>query len=181
MTFFILIGLLLYYRTHFHFSNLLIGLPISLIITLFTTFGLGSFSCCIKCKIPYFRYVISFCSVLIISNSVIYPVSILPAGWIRETYNYWIRCQEPLILSEQLFLTMALILFWQERASLSSLLLSALGVTYFRKTEYYFADSAYETNSWNKESFKKFQIAQWVVALSDISGTINQYAFFSEH
>jgi len=48
MTFIILIGMLIYYHAPIHFSTLIIGLPLSLLITLMTTFGL-------ECKIQGFQ------------------------------------------------------------------------------------------------------------------------------
>ncbi|HNP99297.1 MAG TPA: ABC transporter permease, partial [Bacteroidia bacterium] len=130
MTFFILIGLLLYYRTHFHFSNLLIGLPISLIITLFTTFGLGSFLAALNVKYRDFRYVIPFfVQFLLFLTPVIYPVSILPAGWIRETLQLLNPLSGAIDTFRAAFSDNGIDFILAGKSFIVSLLLSALGVT----------------------------------------------------
>jgi lipopolysaccharide transport system permease protein len=141
MAFVVYIGLLVYYQYSVSWTILLF-LPLSLLITVFSAFGLGSFLAALNIKYRDFRYVIPYLiQVLLFVTPVIYPVSIFNNNWAQkllllnpmtgaiELIRYSISGQ-PLNL-----VTIAISVF-------VSLFLLAFGLYYFRKTEYYFADLA---------------------------------------
>ena len=141
MAFVVYIWLLIYYKSSVNLM-IIIYFPLSLLITILTTFGLGAFIAALNVKYRDFRYLIPFMiQVLFFLTPVIYPVSITKIEWmknllllnpmtgaidlIRSTITH-APINWPLIL---LSTTTALALF-------------LVGLFYFRKTEYYFADLA---------------------------------------
>ena len=142
VTLFLLIGLLLYYHVSIEpisFSIRAIG---ALFLTLLTTFGAGTFLAALNVKYRDFRYIIPFAiQILLFLTPVIYPVTLMPAGWIAELLTL-----NPMAAAIELLRSAftgtspdtALIL----KGSAVSLGLFFIGLAYFRKTEYYFADLA---------------------------------------
>lgn len=143
MAFIIYIGILIYYRHPVDLS-LLINLPISILITIMSTFGLGTMLAAMNVKYRDFRYVIPFfIQILFFLTPVIYPVSILnkfpiiiqkililnPMGGAIELIRSSVSHSA---LNMQLVVTSVLVSF----------VLFFAGLFYFRKTEYYFADLA---------------------------------------
>lgn len=144
MTFIIYICLLLFYSAELNFSLLKIAmfLPLSLLITLLTTFGLGSLLAALNVKYRDFRYVLPFLvQFLFFVTPVIYPSSI-----VSDNIFSFLLSLNPMTSAIMLFRSAitdtapnmhALLI-----SSVSACCLFVAGLFYFRKTEYYFADLA---------------------------------------
>ena len=142
MTFIVYIGILIYYRQSVQL-NILIYLPLSIIITIMTTFGLGSGLAALNVKYRDFRYIIPFLiQLLLFITPVIYPISIVKYEWAKLLLSL-----NPMTGAIELFrasivqndpVNLAMLL----TSCISSLVLFLLGLFYFRKTENYFADFA---------------------------------------
>ncbi len=122
--------------------NALFYFPAGILLTLFAAFGAGTFFAALNIKYRDFRYVVPFLlQVLFFSSQVIYPLQL-----INRSYLKYILAVNPLNGAIELFrapLTgsppdMNIILI----SSATALLLAAIGLFYFRKTENYFADIA---------------------------------------
>jgi lipopolysaccharide transport system permease protein len=134
------IGLLFYYRYSVDWT-VIIYLPLSILITVLATFGLGTFIAALNVKYRDFRYIIPFMiQILLFLTPVIYPIT---------SARPWI--QNVLMLNP---MSGAIDLF---RSSVThqpvngelvavgfimSIIFFVSGMYYFRKTEYYFADIA---------------------------------------
>ena len=140
MTFLLFVGILIYYKVEIHWLNLAIGLPLSVLITLLATLGLGSLLSALNVKYRDFRYIIPFfLQVLFFVSPVIYPLNRLPWNWL----NQLMQCN-PLYGAIAIFRSafdgstpdagICLI------SVTGALLLVITGLLYFRKTENYFAD-----------------------------------------
>ena len=137
----IYIGILIYYH-HPVDLNIIIFLPLSILLTILSTFGLGTWLAALNVKYRDFRYVIPFLiQILLFLTPVIYPVSIIKHEWAQKILSLnpmagaidLLRASvthSPVNL--QLVITSAII----------SIALFFAGLFYFRKTEYYFADLA---------------------------------------
>lgn len=134
----ILIGLMFYY----HYSPVWLGLlilPLLLLITFVVAMGLGLILAAVNVKYRDVRYVLPFfIQILLFVTPVIYPLSIL------KSY-YWLLALNPMtgvisaaraaILGQTAIdWNLLLISAWL------GLLLLAIGLIYFKKTEQYFAD-----------------------------------------
>lgn len=135
-------GILFYYRFTFDITKFLIYFPLSLLITLISTFGAGSLLAALNVKYRDVRYVIPFMvQALLFITPVIYPVSIL-----NNALAKFIMSLNPM--------TGAISLFrsaitnqppdWNiiTTGICSAFILLITGIFYFRKTEAYFADLA---------------------------------------
>lgn len=134
--------IIIYYNFSSRIPSLLLVLPISLIITLFTTLGLGSFFAALNVKYRDFRYIVPFfVQVLMFLSPIIYPVSIIHIDWLEK-----VLLLNPMAGAIDLLrsvLTQSPINWGQIAVSFSiSCILLLVGIYYFRKTEYYFADLA---------------------------------------
>lgn len=139
MAFVVYIGLLIYYK--FTISPfILLYLPLSILITVFTTFGLGTFTAALNVKYRDFRYAIPFLiQFLFFLTPVIYPVSIIKYEWAKQLLAF-----NPMVGAIDLLRSTIAgnELNWQlvMLSIFSSVFLFLFGLFYFRKTEYYFAD-----------------------------------------
>ncbi|MCD6018681.1 MAG: transporter permease [Bacteroidetes bacterium] len=142
IAFMIFIGMLIYYQVSFSILKFLVYVPLGLIITSISTFGMGTLLAALNIKYRDFRYVIPFLiQALLFVTPVIYPVSILTNQWIR-----YIVALNPMYSAITLFrlgivdspVQLNLVLI----SLLSSVLCFIIGLYYFRKTENYFADLA---------------------------------------
>lgn len=122
--------------------NVIFYFPTGIFLTLLAAFGMGTFLAALNIKFRDFRYVVPFMlQVLFFSSQVIYPLQS-----INQTYLKYILALNPLNGAIELFrapLTgsvpdMNVILI----SAATALLLAAIGLFYFRKTENYFADIA---------------------------------------
>ncbi|REJ82277.1 MAG: ABC transporter permease [Bacteroidetes bacterium] len=130
------------YPMEISWLSMIIVLPISLCIVLFTTFGLGSLLAALNVKYRDFRYVIPFfIQILLFLTPVIYPVSIIPEGILLD-----ILLLNPLATALDIFRAAVsgaeMDFMLMTRGLLFSVVLLIAGMLYFRKTEYYFADLA---------------------------------------
>jgi lipopolysaccharide transport system permease protein len=141
MAFAIYIGLLIYY--HYPVDlNIIIYLPISILITVLTTFGLGTLIAALNVKYRDFRYVIPlFVQILLFATPVIYPVTIIKYQWLQD-----LLALNPMAGAIDLLRSTIthLPVDWALTGInfLISVAIFFIGLFYFRKTEYYFADLA---------------------------------------
>ena len=142
MTFILFIGLLIFYPTPVSISKLLIALPLSILITVMATIGLGTFLAALNVRYRDFRYVIPFMiQLLLFLTPVIYPVTFIPPGILQELLQ--LNPMSGAIETFRAALTDAPFQWMLICKSMSiTLVLFVLGLTYFKKTEYNFADLA---------------------------------------
>jgi lipopolysaccharide transport system permease protein len=141
MAFVIYIGILIYYH-HALDWHILFYLPLSLVITVLATFGLGTFIAALNVKYRDFRYVVPFfIQLLLFLTPVIYPVSIIKYKWAQ--YLLSVNPMAGAIDMMRSTVTYVPVDWFLVAISASiSVLLFIAGLFYFRKTEYYFADLA---------------------------------------
>jgi len=144
MAFIILIGMMIFYhnRITFELGKFLLLFPVSIIITVISTFGAGSLLAALTIKYRDFRYVTPFLvQFLMFVTPVIYPISIF-----HFTAAKYLLAINPMFSAVELFRSgfngqmpelrlVAISLF-------SAILIFIVGIYYFRKTEAYFADLA---------------------------------------
>ncbi len=142
MTIIPFIGLLLYYQTNVDWLRLFIFFPLSFIIILLTTFGIGTFLAALNVKYRDFRYVLPFMiQFLMFATPVIYPATIVTDERIK-----FLLSLNPLSSAIAIFRSIFEPLPIDYNALGLGLAMSAffllIGIYYFRKTEAYFADLA---------------------------------------
>ncbi len=141
MAFLIYIGLLIYY----HYSmdwKIIFFLPCSILMTVLSTFGLGTFIAALNVKYRDFRYIIPFfIQIFLFLTPVIYPVSIIKYEWAQSLLSFNPMAGAIDLLRSTVTHTSV---HWQlvGISFFISIFLFAIGLFYFRKTEYYFADLA---------------------------------------
>lgn len=132
-------GILAYYKYLPNFEGLLL-LPLSLVITVLSSFGLGSFFAALNVRYRDVRYALPFfIQMLIFVTPVIYPVSIVP-----QTYR-WLLSLNPMTGAIESFKaaflgTMPVDWLGLGISALVSIFLLFFGLWYFLKTEKIFAD-----------------------------------------
>ena len=141
MTFVLFTGILVYYQQPVLWSAIFIW-PLSLLIAIIATLGLGSWLAALNVKYRDFRYVIPFMvQVLFFLTPVIYPISLLKYPLLQ----YILVCS-PMYAAVELFrypLTGITPDYYYMGASLlSGLILLLVGIFYFKRTEDFFADFA---------------------------------------
>lgn len=135
-------ALLIYYHDAHLIPQLLLVLPLSIFITILSSFGLGSFLAAVNVKYRDFRYVIPFLiQILIFLTPIIYPVSIIKIPWVVQLLQL-----NPMAGAIELLRSVinqsSIDWILTAKSLFISFLLLFTGVFYFRKTEYYFADLA---------------------------------------
>lgn len=141
MSFMLFGAILLYYQQPILWSVVFIW-PIALLVSVIATLGLGCWIAALNVKYRDFRYVIPFLvQILFFLTPVIYPISLLkypvlqymlvasPMYCAVELFRYPITG----IMPDTSFMLISLI---------STVLFLLIGITYFRKTENFFADFA---------------------------------------
>lgn len=141
MAFVLFVGILLFYQQPVSWIAVFIW-PLALLVCVTATLGLGCWIAALNVKYRDFRYVIPFLvQILFFLTPVIYPVSLIkypvlqyilvasPMYCAVELFRYPITG----ILPETMFLLISL---------LSTLIFLVIGISYFRKTEKFFADFA---------------------------------------
>ena len=142
MAFIVYIGILIYFQFEVSIIKLLVYLPVSVLMTILTAFGLGSLLAALNVKYRDVRYVIPFMvQLLLFLTPVIYPISIFENPVLRTILNI-----NPMAGAINL-LRSALIqapMQWDLFAisAASTVMFFILGVYVFRRTESYFADLA---------------------------------------
>jgi lipopolysaccharide transport system permease protein len=137
----ILIPFSIYYNAQISFQSL-IFIPLSILLTCITTFGLGTLLAALNVKYRDFRYVIPFLiQALMFSTPVIYPIKITDNNFLQI-----ILMINPMTAPIELFRAA----FYDQSFEINSILISSFsgllvffcGLIYFRRTEAYFADIA---------------------------------------
>jgi lipopolysaccharide transport system permease protein len=133
---------LLYYQQGVSIIKLIFYLPLSILITVVTTFGLGSFLAALNVKYRDFQYLLPFLiQFLLFANPVLYSAKAFTTPWI-----VFIMKANPIASAIQLcrsvFTNTAV--DWQAVGLSSAVAIGLLlmGIYTFRKTEAYFADLA---------------------------------------
>ncbi len=122
--------------------KLVFYLPFGLILTVITTFGLGSFIAALNVKYRDFRYVIPFfIQFLLFVTPVIYPVSIFHNSWL-ETILSLNPMTGAITLSRGAFVSDPINWGMVGISTLAAIFIFIFGIYHFRKTEAYFADLA---------------------------------------
>ncbi|MGQ0828879.1 MAG: ABC transporter permease [Bacteroidota bacterium] len=140
----IFIGILLHYhdQVNMHFLKMLMFIPLSIIITCISTFGLGTLLAALNIKYRDIKYVIPFLvQALLFLTPVIYPVSVLK----HELLKYIVALNPmyaPITLFRSGFVDTPIVLNLFLISLCSAMFFFILGLYYFRKTEAYFADLA---------------------------------------
>lgn len=146
MTLLIFFGVLIWFTIksglNISWLRLFAFLPLSVIITVVCSFGLGTFLAALNIKYRDFRYLIPFMiQTLLFVTPVIYPISIVESPLLKTilAINPMYAAIEILRGSmTSVFPDISLVLL----SLLSSVILLFAGLYFFRKTEYYFADLA---------------------------------------
>jgi len=143
MTLIPFVALLIYFQVKVDWVKMVLFFPLSIIIILLTTFGIGCWLAALNVKYRDFRYVLPFMiQFLMFATPVIYPVSLVDNNAIR-----FLLTVNPLSVSIDMFrsvfdpsviLNTQIIMLGLGIAFLFLL----IGIFYFRKTEAYFADLA---------------------------------------
>ena len=142
MAFAVYIGILLYYSYDVDLLEMLLYFPLSILITIITTFGLGSLLAALNVKYRDFRYVIPFIvQLLFFLTPVIYPISSINIPWVKFLLN-----MNPMAaainLSRASVTEMPVEWNFVGLGCAVGLLIFFVGIYVFRKTESYFADIA---------------------------------------
>ena len=141
MTFIVFAGVLIFYQQPVHWLAIVIW-PLSVLLGIIATLGLGSWLAALNVKYRDFRYVIPFLvQVLFFLTPVIYPISLLK----YPILQYLLVCS-PMYAVVELFrypITGVVPDLYFMVASLSAgLILLLVGIRYFKSTEDFFADFA---------------------------------------
>ncbi|MBS1646037.1 MAG: ABC transporter permease [Bacteroidetes bacterium] len=141
MAFLIFIPVLYYFNCSFNKWAILF-IPSSVLLASIATFGLGTFLAAVNVKYRDFRYILPFfIQALLFATPVIYPIKVNdnPLFQLMLTLN---PMNAPIAFFRAGIGTNCLDVSSVLSSLLVSVLLLALGVFYFRKTEHYFADLA---------------------------------------
>jgi lipopolysaccharide transport system permease protein len=138
----IYIVILVYYRQGINVVSLLVYLPLSILLTVITTFGIGTFLAAINVKYRDFQYVLPFMiQFLLFANPVLYSAK----AFTNPVINWAMKCN-PIASAIQLCRSIftGSVVDWQAvgLSSIVALCLLFFGIFTFRKTEAYFADLA---------------------------------------
>ncbi len=138
----IFFALLLFYRNTVSIPQLLLCLPVSILITVITTLGLGTFLAALNVKYRDFQYVVPFLiQFLLFINPVLYSSKIFE----NSRLNLVMKLNPiagAINLARAPFMHTAIDWQFIMLNLVISLLLLVAGVYIFRKTEAYFADLA---------------------------------------
>jgi len=141
VAFLVFIPVLYYYDCQLS-ARALLFVPLGVLLTCISTFGLGTFLAAVNIKYRDFRYILPFfIQALLFATPVIYPIKISD-----NTFFYYLMQLNPMTAPIELFrysFSSNPLNFEQIMISLSvSFFLFLGGIYYFRKTETYFADLA---------------------------------------
>jgi lipopolysaccharide transport system permease protein len=141
MSFIVYVALMVYY----HFTvqwTFFLYMPLAVLITAMTTFGLGTFMASLNIKYRDFKYIVPYIvQILFFLTPVLYTISIAKELWLQELLSLnpltgAIHLVRSSITGTQADFTLVI------KAMLISSFLFLSGIYYFQKTEYYFADLA---------------------------------------
>ncbi|MEP6597445.1 MAG: ABC transporter permease [Ginsengibacter sp.] len=134
--------ILIYYHQQVSILKLFLYLPLSILITVITTFGLGTFLAALNVKYRDFQYLLPFMiQFLLFANPVLYSAKAFTNPWI----NGFMKANpiaSAIQLCRSIFTGAAV--DWQGvgLGSVVAILFLLTGIYTFRKTETYFADLA---------------------------------------
>lgn len=136
------VGLLVYYQLPFSFWKLLVFTPLSILLTVITTFGLGTLLASLNIKYRDFQYALPFMiQFLLFLNPVLYSTKSFDNSILQ-----WIMRLNPIAgainLMRSVFIDGAVQWAAVALQFLVAITFLLLGVYFFRKTEAYFADLA---------------------------------------
>jgi lipopolysaccharide transport system permease protein len=137
---FILIGLMFYYGYAPHINNIFL-FPFLVLLTFFSSVGLGSFLAALNVKYRDVRYIVPFfIQLLMFLTPVIYPVSMV------GNKTKWILVLNPMsgiIESARRVILGIGGIDWNILciSGITGIVLFVLGIAYFRQTEKFFADT----------------------------------------
>ncbi len=141
ITFLILIPVALYYNSDFNWMGL-VYIPLSLLLTCTSTFGLGTLLAALNVKYRDFRYVIPFLiQAMLFATPVIYPIHINNNAFIQTIFRLN-PMSAPIELFRGSFSNQPLEYNAIILSSFVSIVIFFIGIVYFRKTEALFADLA---------------------------------------
>lgn len=144
MAFLIFLIVMIYFNIYsnldIHWISFILLLPVCIIISCIASFGVGTLLAALNIKYRDFRYLIPFMiQTLLFVTPVIYPLNIVEPAYLKQilAINPMYAAIEILRGSMTgIFPNVELILI----SIISSLVLLLVGIFFFRKTEYYFAD-----------------------------------------
>lgn len=140
--FLVYVGLILYFDVSVSVLKIIILIPVSLLLTVICSFGIGSLLAALNVKYRDVRYIIPFfIQSLMFLTPVIYPVTLFQSAWAKylmaiNPMTGTIELARNAILDKPLDYPTILI------STISAVIFFFLGLIYFKKTEYYFADIA---------------------------------------
>jgi len=140
--FVVFIGLLLFYHQHIDLIHFLFYFPLSLLLIVITTFGLGALVASLNIKYRDFQYALPFTvQFLLFVNPVLYSSNTFKEKWMGTLMKI-----NPIASSINLFRASFSNknVVWSDIALgfLTAFIFLAIGIYSFRKTERYFADLA---------------------------------------
>lgn len=135
-------GILIYFHQGVSIPKLLLYLPLSVFITIVTTFGLGTFLAALNLKYRDFQYLLPFMiQFLLFANPVLYS-----AKAFQNPVINWVMKANPIAAAIQLCRSIftGTVVDWQSVALGSGVafIFLLIGIYTFRKTEDHFADLA---------------------------------------
>ncbi len=142
MSLMIFVVLIFIYGQQSHFLSMLFYLPLAIILTIVTTFGLGTFLASLNVKYRDFQYTVPFLiQFLLFINPVVYSTSIFKQVWVQRLIAIN-PMSSAIALSRKAFTNIPIQPDLLCISLISALFLLVLGIYTFRKTEAYFADLA---------------------------------------
>ena len=142
ISFLVYIGLIIYFDMSISVIKIIVFIPVSLILTVICSFGIGSLLAALNVKYRDVRYIIPFfIQSLMFLTPVIYPVTLFQSNWAKylmaiNPMTGTIELARNAILDRPLDYNTLFI------SITSAFIFFFLGLVYFKKTEYYFADIA---------------------------------------
>ena len=138
----IYIGVIIFFNHHTDWLRVLYCLPIAILLTVLTTFGLGTFLAALNVKYRDFQYLIPFMiQFLLFANPVLYSSKIFEHGWLA-----WVMKLNPIAnainLSRSAFTGNPVDWEGVGFGFIVAFTFFFIGIYTFRKTEAYFADIA---------------------------------------
>lgn len=134
--------ILIYYNQGVNIGKLLLYLPLSIILTIVTTFGMGTFLAAFNVKYRDFQYVIPFMiQFLLFANPVLYSAK----SFQNPVINWIMKCNpiaSAIQLNRSIFTNTSVDWSSVGYSSLVALIMLTGGIYTFRKMEAYFADLA---------------------------------------
>lgn len=144
MAFVIFLVVMIYFKfkasLDIHWISFILLLPVCIVISCIASFGVGTLLAALNIKYRDFRYLIPFMiQTLLFVTPVIYPINIVEPAYLKQ-----ILALNPMYAAIEILRGSMTGIFPNNELILisiiSSLVLLFVGIFFFRKTEYYFAD-----------------------------------------